>query len=172
MSNFTFIDVMVAPAGMLARVSALDMPAGVASGTARLIVPDKTESGPADGRPEPVADNRTALPPGQILDTDGLTVNGAGALVTFTTDACLFIQPLASMPVTVYVVVDGGFATIEVPVVALRPAAGDHVYVTAPEAVKPMPDPEEQMAPPSGVTAIVGNGLMRTFVVVESKIPE
>ena len=45
------------------------------------------------------------------------------------------MQPLASVPVTVYVTVVVGDALMLVPVVALRPVAGDHKYVAAPVAV-------------------------------------
>ena len=47
----------------------------------------------------------------------------------------VFIQPLASVPVTVYVVVLAGVATTEGPVVGVIPVVGLHVYVDAPLAV-------------------------------------
>ena len=95
-----------------------------------------------------------------------------GAVLTFTVDACVLTQPLASVPVTVYVVVEDGFALIVVPVVELKPAAGSHVYVAPPDAVSAMPVSLEQIAPPFGVTEITGNGFMVTLAVEESTKPE
>ena len=45
------------------------------------------------------------------------------------------MQPLLSVPVTVYVEVEDGFAVTVVPVVALNPVAGVHEYVVVPLAV-------------------------------------
>jgi hypothetical protein len=59
-------------------------------------------------------------------------VTGSGFTVTTTV-----VVPVHApdVPVTVYVVVEGGLAVTDVPVVALSPVAGDHAYVTAPLAV-------------------------------------
>ena len=45
------------------------------------------------------------------------------------------VQPLLSVPVTVYVEVEAGDAVTVAPVVALSPVAGVHEYVVAPLAV-------------------------------------
>jgi hypothetical protein len=45
------------------------------------------------------------------------------------------VQPLTSVPVTVYVVVDVGFAVTGDPVVELSAVDGVHEYVDAPLAV-------------------------------------
>ena len=55
--------------------------------------------------------------------------------VTVTVPCPVEVQPLKSVPVTVYVMVEAGFAVTVEPVVALSPVAGDHVYVVAPLAV-------------------------------------
>ncbi len=43
-----------------------------------------------------------------------------------TVAVAVFVQPLPSVPVTVYVVVEVGFAVTLAPVVALNAVAGDH----------------------------------------------
>jgi len=45
-------------------------------------------------------------------------------------------QPFTSVPVTVYVVVEEGFAVTDEPVVLLRLFDGDHVYKEAPPALR------------------------------------
>jgi hypothetical protein len=55
--------------------------------------------------------------------------------LTVTVTCAEEVQPLASVPVTVYVVVEDGLAETLAPVVLLRPVGGDHVYVFAPFAV-------------------------------------
>jgi hypothetical protein len=50
-------------------------------------------------------------------------VTGIGLTVTVT--VVVLVHPAAEVPVTVYVVVAGGLAETEVPVVALNPVAGD-----------------------------------------------
>lgn len=63
---------------------------------------------------------------GDILNVIPLTV-----IVT----CAVAVQPLTSVPVTVYVVVEDGLAETLAPVVLLRPVGGDHEYVFAPLAV-------------------------------------
>lgn len=58
-----------------------------------------------------------------------------GSELTLTVTIALPLQP-AVLPVTVYVVVVEGEAVTLLPVVAERPAPGDHVYVLPPVAVK------------------------------------
>jgi len=48
-------------------------------------------------------------------------------LLTVTVTCAVAVQPLASVPVTVYVVVEEGLAETLAPVVVLSPVAGDHV---------------------------------------------
>jgi len=61
------------------------------------------------------------------------------------------------VPVTVYVVVAPGVAVTLLPVVALRPVPGDHVYVVAPPATNGVVLPEHIEL--DGVTVTVGVGL-------------
>jgi len=65
-----------------------------------------------------------ALAPLQILGELTVTV-GNGK--TVTTAVAVFKQPLAAVPVIVYVVVVVGFAVTLAPVVALKPVLGDQV---------------------------------------------
>jgi hypothetical protein len=60
------------------------------------------------------------------------------------------------VPLTVYVLVVVGLAVTVAPVVALSPAAGLQVYVTAPEAVKFTVPPEQNVVAPDGVIETVG----------------
>ena len=46
--------------------------------------------------------------------------------LTVTVTCAVEVQPLASVPVTVYVVVEEGLAETLAPVVLLNPVAGDH----------------------------------------------
>ena len=55
-----------------------------------------------------------------------IAVTFCGLPATVITEVAVFTQPLASVPVTVYVVVDDGLAVTEAPVVADKPAAGLH----------------------------------------------
>jgi hypothetical protein len=62
--------------------------------------------------------------PMQITAEVGLTVT-TGAF-TVTADVAVALQPLPSVPVTVYVVVVVGLAVTVVPVVGDKPATGNH----------------------------------------------
>jgi hypothetical protein len=55
---------------------------------------------------------------------------------TVTVTVAVAVQPAALVPVTVYVVVTVGDAFTVGPEVALRPVAGDQLYVFAPLAVR------------------------------------
>jgi hypothetical protein len=61
--------------------------------------------------------------PTQIAGGAGTEITGSG--LTFTVTCVEAVQPFTSVPVTVYVVVDVGFAVTVEPVVALSPVAGD-----------------------------------------------
>jgi hypothetical protein len=56
-----------------------------------------------------------------------LPVAAAGNAFTVIVVVALFVHPLPSVPVTVYVVVVPGVAVTFAPVVALRPVPGLHV---------------------------------------------
>jgi hypothetical protein len=56
-------------------------------------------------------------------------------VVTETVPCPVEVQPLISVPATVYVMFDVGFAVTDEPVVELNAVDGDHVYVFAPPAV-------------------------------------
>ena len=79
---------------------------------------------------------------------------GVGLIVTTT--VCVAVQPPAPVPVKVYVSVVAGFAVTTLPVVALKPIAGLHVYVVAPVAVNPTEPPEQNVVGPDGVIVTVG----------------
>jgi hypothetical protein len=64
-----------------------------------------------------------AVWPGQIVG-ELTAVTGTGLTVTVT--VVVAVHPAAEVPVTVYVVVAGGLAVTEAPVVVLSPVAGDH----------------------------------------------
>lgn len=79
---------------------------------------------------------------------------GNGFTVTVTLS--FPVQP-ALVPVRVYVVVPAGFAVTGVPVVAVKPAAGPHVYAAAPPALSTTPAPPAQrVVEPVGVIVTVG----------------
>ena len=67
----------------------------------------------------------------------------------------VLVQPAVLAPVTVYVVVVVAVQVTDTPVVALKPVAGVHVYVLAPEAPIVVDDPI-QYADEPGVTVTVG----------------
>jgi hypothetical protein len=81
---------------------------------------------------------------------------------TVTFAVVVLVQPLASVPVMVYVVVLPAVNVTVVPVGALNPVVGDQVYVLAPLAVNVVVPPGHTFA---SDTLITGNGLTVTFVV-------
>ena len=98
----------------------------------------------------------------------GTEITGRGFTLTVTcVDA---VQPLASVPVTVYVVVEVGLAVTVVPVVALSPVAGDQMYVTAPDAVSVAVCCPTHIAGGAG-TEITGSGLTFTVTCVDAVQP-
>jgi hypothetical protein len=98
------------------------------------------------------------VPPKQ--ETFTFVIDNVADGVTVTTTVAVFTQPEAAVPVTVYVVVPAGFAETVAPVVALRPVAGLHEYVFAPEAVTEPAIPAQIVI---GGTVIVGNGFTVTI---------
>ena len=62
-------------------------------------------------------------PEHNVNEPDAIEMVGNG--FKFTITEVVFEQPLALVPVTVYVVLDVGFAVTVVPVVELSPVAGD-----------------------------------------------
>jgi hypothetical protein len=78
--------------------------------------------------------------PAQIVADAGVII-ATGWFTTFTVTVSVSTQPLASVPVTVYVVVASGVATTVEPVVALKPATGLQTYVVAPVAISVALDP-------------------------------
>ena len=84
--------------------------------------------------PKEVSEVSSMLCPGQMSMTEGPSIP-PGA-VTSTVTCALAVSPNEFVPMTVYVVVSEGVATTEAPVVELSPVDGDHVYVTAPKALR------------------------------------
>src|SRR5690349_13769405 len=76
-----------------------------------------------------------------------------------TVTCVVAVQPLAFVPVTVYVVVDTGDAVTDEPVVLLNPVAGLQVYVLAPDAFSTVDCPAQIEA---GGTEITGAGVTVT----------
>lgn len=99
----------------------------------------------------------------QRVSDDGVIVS-TGILATVTEKVAVEEQPDV-VPVTVYVVFPPGVAEILAPVVALRPVAGVHAYVVAPEAVVEAGPPEHELAK-DGVHTTVGVVLTVTDEVV------
>jgi hypothetical protein len=105
----------------------------------------------------------TALPPEQKVAEEGeILTDGEAFTVTVTVE--MPVQPPV-VPVTVYVVVLVGEAVTVAPVVALKPVAGDQLYVVAPLAVNTVLLPE-QMVADEGDTLTVGEELTVTVTVV------
>lgn len=77
---------------------------------------------------------------------------------TDTTAVAVAVQPEAFVPVTVYVVVAVGEAVTVVPDVLLRPEAGLHVAVVAPETTRDVLPPV-QIDVLEGVTLTAAGGL-------------
>ena len=79
---------------------------------------------------------------------------GNGFTVTITLS--LLMQPLASVPIKIYLVVTVGVATGDAEVVEERPLAGLHTYEFAPLAVKVVDAPAQIATSAPALT--VGNG--------------
>lgn len=102
------------------------------------------------------------LLPGQ---TGGLEDRSpSGLLVTVMGTLAVAEQPLAAVPVTVYVVVTSGYAITTLPVVIDKLVAGLQAYVLAPLAVRVTLLPLQKAAD-GGVTETVGLVLIVTDVV-------
>jgi hypothetical protein len=64
-----------------------------------------------------------------------------GVGLTVIVAVAVLVHPEADVPVTVYAVVTVGLAVTALPVVALNPVEGLHVYVLAPLAVNEVDEP-------------------------------
>ena len=106
--------------------------------------------------------------PTQIAGGGATVITGSG--FTFTVTCVDAVQPLPSVPVTVYVVVDVGFAVTGEPVVALSAVDGVHKYVVAPLAVSVAVCCPTQIAG-GGVTLITGSGFTFTVTCVDAVHP-
>jgi hypothetical protein len=87
---------------------------------------------------------------------------GTGKELTVTVTLVEFEQPLPSTPETVYMLVRAGVAVTVVPVVALRPLDGDHVYRIAPKEVSDT-EPPAHTAGAAGVIRMEGNAFTFKF---------
>ena len=98
----------------------------MAAGFAVTLVP-VVELKPAAGLQVYVAAPVAVIVVELFIHIDGLFALTTGFATTNTVEVLELTQPLTSVPVTIYVCVDGGFATTVEPVVALRPVEGLHV---------------------------------------------
>jgi len=88
----------------------------------------------------------SVAPPGQIAAEPETAAVGFGSTVTVTDGALFEVQPLASVTVSVYVVVDAGVATGAQLAAFERPAAGAHEHDTP-------PDPDSGADAPAQISA-------------------
>src|SRR5436190_20762420 len=94
----------------------------------------------------------------------GVTTRGRGLTVTII--VVVPVQPVVVfVPTTVYVVVTTGCAVTLLPVVALKPVAGDQTYVSAPITQITVESPIQMEAFPQGTT--LGAGYCATVKLVE-----
>ena len=100
-------------------------------------------------------------------------VGAVGKALTVMVTVFVFEQPLASVPVMVYVWVEVGVAITVAPVVSFKPVPGDHEYVEAPEAVMVVDVPLHTVAL-VGVLEIVGKAFTVTLLslLVEVQLPD
>ena len=107
-----------------------------------------------------------------VVDCPEQTVAGAtvtaGRGLTVTATCVDPVHPLLSVPVTVYVVVEIGFAVTGEPVVALSAVAGVQEYVFAPLAVSVVDCPLQIV---TGATVITGRGFTVTVTCVDAEQP-
>lgn len=89
-------------------------------------------------------------------------------VLTVTVPWAVAVHPFASVPVTVYVMVEVGLAVTEEPVVALNPVAGVHVYELAPLAVSVVDCPLQIVAE---VTDTTGSGFIVTVTCADAVHP-
>jgi hypothetical protein len=89
-------------------------------------------------------------------------------------EVTLFVQPFKSVPITVYVVVEEGFALTSSKFVADNPEDGDHAYVLAPLAINETAEPPgRQIKPEVGLIATAGSALMvRTEEALTTVLPQ
>src|SRR5262245_48352313 len=96
----------------------------------------------------------------QIVADEALTT---GKGFTVTVEVALFVQPLALVTVTVYVVVDVGLAVGLLIPALLNPVAGVHEYVVPPVALSWAVAPTQIVAE---LALTTGNGFTVTVEVV------
>ena len=128
----------------------------VAPGESEIVVPE-TNSGAQMYvlAPDAVID---VLLPTQTVDGVALIVIvGNGFTVTVTVAEST--HPSVDVPVTVYVVVEAGEASGLFIVDDDNPAAGDHEYVLAPDAITLTGAPPAHSSGAAGENVITGNGL-------------
>ena len=92
-------------------------------------------------------------------------IDNTGSGFTVTLIVCVLVQPLALVPVIVYVVVAIGLALTCDPVLWFKPALGDHVYVLAPFMFKVTLSPMQRVAL-DGVALKVGKGFTATVLLI------
>lgn len=112
----------------------------------------------------PVAASKVESPV-QIESAEAET-STSGAVVTLMVTAALLLHPL-SVSVTVYVMLEEGFAVTEVPEEELSPVAGVQVKLPAPEAVS-VTASLEQMEADDGETVTTGGELTVTVTLAVS----
>ena len=109
------------------------------------------------------------LPPWQAVGGLAVTVTlGKGRTVSVSVD--VFVQPFASIVVTVYVVVVVGKAVGFAEVVLLNPVAGVHEYVIPPVALSALAAPS-QMVEGVALNCRLGKGFIVSVRVVELEQP-
>jgi hypothetical protein len=110
------------------------------------------------------------FPPEHTVGGVAVTEISDGTSFTVSADVAVPVQPLAAVPVTVYVVFDVGLAITVLPVVVFNPVAGDQLYVEAPLAITVDPAPPAQTDPLVGFAVTVGGVRIvaaTSFVVTE-----
>jgi hypothetical protein len=98
------------------------------------------------------------LPPEHIVAGDAVAVT-VGGTFTVTVTVAVFVHPFASVPVTVYVVVEAGVTVMELPVPPVL-----QLYVEAPDAVS-VELPPEHIVAGDAVAVTVGGAFTVTVTV-------
>ena len=108
----------------------------------------------------PLPDSVVELPMHTFVEDAAADISGREFTVMVCDDDA--VQPLASVPVTVYALVFGGVTVISEPVNDPRPEAGVQLYETA-------PDTDRVVAPPVQILLLPGVIIMagRLFIVID-----